>query len=157
MDWGCIGWGRLQLDRAHLVTHWGNYWETDSWHFSQALRWRDTIDWPSAALPCWAQVNMSLWTTACVCVFWCQISANEILTLKANVQFRNRGRFSICVLVCTCEYTVPIQSSHLAKYRQNPRMCSCSTPFMEDASRGDLCELEAVRYPKMHFAPISER
>uniref|UniRef100_A0A672MUU8 Clathrin interactor 1-like n=1 Tax=Sinocyclocheilus grahami TaxID=75366 RepID=A0A672MUU8_SINGR len=53
--------------------------------------------------------------------------------------------------------TVPVQSSYLAKYSSNPRMCFCSAPFIKDASRGDLCELEAARYPRMHFAPTSKR
>ncbi len=70
------------------------------------------------------------------------------------------GRFSICVLVCTCVLvdlwnvisrrpsTVPIQSSHLAKYSSNPRMCPCSAPFIKDASEVTCANLRQPGIPE---------
>ncbi len=106
---------------------------------------------------CWAFFTMdSMWLS--------RFRSWEIVVPRnLNDSTAVTGRFSICsCLFCTCvlvdlcnvishrQSTVPIQSSHLAKYSSNPWMCSCPAPFIEDASRGDLCELEAARYPRMY-------
>ena len=85
-----------------------------------------------------------------------------------------KGRFSKCVLLCTCVLvdlrnvisagpsTVPIQSSHLTEYGQIPRMCTCTAHFTGDASEetcvdlGELCIPECIsRKKKKSVLPLS--
>ncbi len=71
-----------------------------------------------------------------------------------------------CLYLCSCGLVKRHQSS--PKYCSNSKFTSSQVqlkspdvsllrPFYQGCIRGDLCELEAARYPRMHFAPISER
>ncbi len=99
----------------------------------------------------------------CVCVCVCSRACSHACSrahVRACVREGDTGRFSICVLVCTCVLvdlwnvisrrpsTVPIQSSHLAKYSWNPRMCPCSAPFIKDASEVTCANLRQPGIPE---------
>ncbi len=71
-----------------------------------------------------------------------------------------------CLYLCSCGLVKRHQLS--PKYCSNSKFTSSQVqlkspdvsllrPFYQGRIRGDLCELEAARYPRMHFAPISER
>ncbi len=99
----------------------------------------------------------------CFIHYYIQQQNASIAYLETSWPFLNMRS---CLYLCSCGLVKRHQSS--PKYCSNSKFTSSQIqlkspdvsllrPFYQGCIRGDLCELEAARYPRMHFAPISER